>query len=312
MKLPPPSRMQCGLLALSIVFVLQTARATTTTVHVGAGGGLVFSPDPVSIVPGDTVEWVWDASGHSATSGTPGLPDGIFDSGIQSVPFTFSHTFPTAGSIPYYCTRHGAMMVGTVNVAAATPSPSPTPTPTPTPINISGTISYCSNPSLNPVPGVTVTLTGDAGGSTLSDGSGNYQFLSLPFGGSYIVTPTKAALAPGSPGINTVDVIAVQRHFLNLGTPLTGCRLAAADVNGLNGINTVDVIAIQRFFLGLTTGIANVGKYQFTPTSRSYLGVVSDQTGQNYNTLIFGDVATTFVHRPEDPSEDEADESLDR
>ena len=171
------------------------------------------------------------------------------------------------------------------------------------PINISGTISYCSNPVPGPVPNVTLTLTGTVSGSTLSDGSGNYTFSSLPSGGSYTVTPTKAALAPGSAGINTVDVIATQRHFLNLGTPLSGCRLTAADVNGDTAVNTVDVIAIQRFFLGLTTGIANVGKYQFTPASRTYPGLVSNQTGQNYDTLVFGDVATGFVHRPEGPSQ---------
>ena len=39
-------------------------------------------------------------------------------------------------------------------------------------INISGTVIYCSNPALNPVPGVTMTLTGDMSGSTLTDGSG--------------------------------------------------------------------------------------------------------------------------------------------
>src|SRR5438046_3320496 len=98
MKLPRPSRMQCGLLVLSIVFLLQSARAATTTVHVGTGGGLNYTPDPVFIAPGDTVEWIWDASGHSVTSGTPGAPDGMFDTGIQSVGFTFSFTFPTAGS----------------------------------------------------------------------------------------------------------------------------------------------------------------------------------------------------------------------
>ena len=130
----------------------------------------------------------------------------------------------------------------------------------------------------------------------MSDGSGNYTFSSLPSGGNYTVTPTKAARTPGSDNINTVDVIATQRHFLNLGTPLSGCRLTAADVNGDNTVNTVDVIAIQRFFLGLSTGIANVGKYQFTPASRTYSGVVTDQTGQNYDTLIFGDVASGFVH----------------
>ena len=109
------------------------------------------------------------------------------------------------------------------------------------------------------MPNVTMTLTGTMGGSTLTDGSGNYTFSSLTPGGAYTVTPTKSALTPGSAGINTVDVIAVQRHFLILGTPLSGCRLTAADVNGVGGINTVDVIAIQRFFLGNTTGIANTG-----------------------------------------------------
>ena len=120
------------------------------------------------------------------------------------------------------------------------------------------------------------------------------------------MTPTKAALAPGSAGINTVDVIATQRHFLNIAPLPPGCRLAAADVNGDTAVNTVDVIAIQRFFLGLTTGTANVGKYQFTPASRTYPGIVSDQTAQNYDTLIFGDVASGFVHRPGGPSQDAA------
>ena len=166
-------------------------------------------------------------------------------------------------------------------------------------MNISGTIIYCSNPSLDPVPGVTLTLTGDAGGSTLSDGSGNYQFSGLAGGGNYTVTPTKAALAPGSAGITTVDVIAVQRHFLNLGTPLSGCPLTAADVNGDTLITTSDVIAIQRFVLNLSSGIALTGNYHFSPVNRTYPGVGSNQTGQNYDTLVFGDVASGFVHRPE-------------
>jgi hypothetical protein len=129
----------------------------------------------------------------------------------------------------------------------------------------------------------------------LSDSSGNYQF-SVVSGGNYTVTPAKAALAPGSAGINTVDVIAVQRHFLNLGTPLSGCPLTAADVNGDTLITTTDVIAIQRFVLGMSTGIGNAGTYQFSPADRSYPGVVSNQTAQDYDGLVFGDVASGFVH----------------
>jgi hypothetical protein len=128
------------------------------------------------------------------------------------------------------------------------------------------------------------------------------MFVSLASGGSYTVTPTKTALTPGSTGISTTDVIAAQRHFLGT-VLLVGCRLTAADVNASGGVNTQDVIAIQRFFLGLTTGIANTGKYQFTPEGRSYPAISMNQTLQNYDALVLGDAATGFVHRPEGPSQ---------
>jgi len=160
--------------------------------------------------------------------------------------------------------------------------------------SISGAITYCSNPSLTAVPGATLTLTGTSTGSTTTDGSGNYTLSGLS-SGNYTVTPSKAALTPGSVGIDTIDVVAIQRHFLGLGTPLSGCRLTGADVNADSTVNTVDVIATQRFFLGLSTGIANVGQYKFTPTNRTY-SLSSNQTGQNYDALVFGDVASGFVH----------------
>ena len=163
-------------------------------------------------------------------------------------------------------------------------------------INISGTMTYCSNPTLPPVANAALILTGDASSSTVSNGSGNYILASIPSGGNYTVTPSKATLTSGSTGIDTVDVVAIQRHFLALGVPLSGCRLTAADVNGLGGVDTVDVIATQRFFLAFSTGIANVGKYNFSPANRTYAAPVTDQTAQNYNTLVFGDVVTGFVH----------------
>lgn len=206
-----------------------------------------------------------------------------------------SEYVPTTSSTGWRL-RIGSFRVAQPSTPTPTPS-SPTPTPTPSPtVSISGTVSYCSNPVPGPVPGVTMTLTGTSGGSTATNGSGNYTFAGLTSGGGYTVTPSKADISPGSVGIDTVDVIAIQRHFLTLGTPLSGCRLTAADVNALNGVDTVDVIAVQRFFLGLSTGIANCGKYQFNPLNRSYSPLTSNQTGQNYNTLVFGDVASGFVH----------------
>ena len=115
----------------------QELRATTFSVDVAPSGDHSFSPVSVSIQQGDTVKWTWKASGHSVTSGTPGSPSGLFDSGINNSGHTFSHTFSDPGTLQYYCIPHGASgMTGSVTVAAATPTPnpnSPTPSPTPTP-----------------------------------------------------------------------------------------------------------------------------------------------------------------------------------
>src|SRR5262249_37367472 len=134
------SRISAAAIAITSLLVLWpgVARGTTVTVTVG-NGGFFFTPSSVTIHPGDSVLWTWSSSGHSSTSGSPGMPSGLWDSGIQNQGNTFMHTFNTAGSFPYYCTPHGACchMVGMVTVANATPTPTPTVTPTPMPAGTS-------------------------------------------------------------------------------------------------------------------------------------------------------------------------------
>jgi hypothetical protein len=183
--------------------------------------------------------------------------------------------------------------------ATPTPMPTSTPTPTPTPtpalVSISGAVAYCSTSVSVPVPHVKLNLTGDQSGTTLSDDSGGYQFLNLATDGFYMVTPTKDALLPGAPAIDTIDVVATQRHFLTFVLLPPGCRQTAADTNGDGVIDTIDVIAIQRFFLGLSTGIAKTGQYNFSPSNRAYLSLHAADPNQNYITLVFGDVASPFA-----------------
>ena len=101
------------------IISLLSSSADTIQVQVGAGG-LRFTPQNVTIQVGDTVEWIWAANGHSSTSGTPGNPDGLWDSGLHNSGFVFSHTFTTEGTFSYYCTPHGGCcgMVGSVTVTA--------------------------------------------------------------------------------------------------------------------------------------------------------------------------------------------------
>jgi len=112
--------------AMAAVVNLQAA---TFQVQVGPNGNFQFTPSSVTIQVGDTVQWNWGSNNHSTTSGTPGNPDGLWNSGILNNGATFSQTFNTAGTFSYFCSPHGSCcgMVGTVIVSAPTPTPTPTP-----------------------------------------------------------------------------------------------------------------------------------------------------------------------------------------
>ena len=120
------------LITLLLAFYPTVASEATVTVTV-ANNCLCFMPSSVTINPGDTVRWTWSSSGHSSTSGNPGSPNGLWDSGILNQGAVFTQTFNTVGSFPYYCTPHGSCcnMVGTVTVVS---NPTPTPSPTATPV----------------------------------------------------------------------------------------------------------------------------------------------------------------------------------
>ncbi|GAC1672527.1 MAG: hypothetical protein NVS9B8_15440 [Candidatus Limnocylindrales bacterium] len=83
----------------------------------------VFAPAAKTIHVGDT-------------TGTGQFPDGKFDSGPGLIQpgASYSHTFTTAGTYPYFCKIHAdSGMTGTITVVAVAATPPPTPRPTPGP-----------------------------------------------------------------------------------------------------------------------------------------------------------------------------------
>lgn len=91
----------------------------TRIVNVGPGNVFMDSQSggrTTAIKAGDSVQWNFlDSVPHTSTSGNCCTPNGLWDSGIKSSG-NFTRQFPTAGTFPYYCTVHGAMMTGTVTV----------------------------------------------------------------------------------------------------------------------------------------------------------------------------------------------------
>ena len=78
-----------------------------------------FVPSTVTIEAGETVTWEnTDNAAHTASSGTAqDGPDGVFDSSLMMVNGSFSFTFDSAGTYPYFCMVH-PWMEGTVIVEA--------------------------------------------------------------------------------------------------------------------------------------------------------------------------------------------------
>jgi plastocyanin len=155
----------CGLGVGAIFFSHAIATsAATATVLVGSGG-LKFVPAVTNISSGDSVVWSWAGSPHSTTSGTNGAASGLWDSGVNGNPHSFTNTFNAGGTFSYYCSVHYPEgMTGAVVVTSLTTS------------NIPPTVTIT-----NPASGTTLsapaslTLTANA---TDSDGTvTNVQFL---------------------------------------------------------------------------------------------------------------------------------------
>jgi plastocyanin len=82
--------------------------APGATVHIK---NFVFTPSPVTIKVGQSVEWIEDDdTAHTVTA-----VDASYDSGTIDKGGTYVHTYTKAGTYPYYCSFH-TYMKGTVIV----------------------------------------------------------------------------------------------------------------------------------------------------------------------------------------------------
>jgi plastocyanin len=214
---PKTARVQVGLFSNTPKFMDSVTMSGTTDVHVG-----------------DIVEWDWTYDiydSHSTTSGTPPVAPNLgpcasnasgtnWDSGVCPYPHSYSVTFSSVGSFPYYCRVHGALynMVGTVNVSAA---PATTKTQNIT-LNIgAGTGSADLQVVVTPLPSVTtavpvgskVTFTADVSNQTA--GPFPATTTSMIFNGPVTINPSDL------PAQCNVDGTVAQAVDCTLTTPVS-------------------------------------------------------------------------------------------
>jgi hypothetical protein len=113
------------------------------------------------------------------------------------------------------------------------------------------------------IPDVTVTVTGDATNSVLTDACGRYV-LSVPGPGSYQISCLKTNDDPLTNGVTVADTDAMRSNILATVPFTSPFQWVAGDVNGTRTISAADVTLTTRFING-TSNTFPVGLWQFVP-----------------------------------------------
>jgi len=285
--------------AVSLIGYPKPASAATVNVGVRYYGGLIdFHPSSVTIHPGEQVNWVWDTSGHSTTSGRPGMPNGIWNSGVRSQGATFTHTFNSVGTFPYYCSEH--RQTGQVIVTNATPTPTPPigpPIATTNPAAFIASFSATLKGSLNP-DGLSTTFHFEYGTAT------SYGLTTAP------QTHTGDTSRPVSANINSLAAHTTY-HFRIVATNSAGTTFGSdrtfttLSPTGPPVVTTNPATLIASFSATLNGsvdphGLATSIHFQYgTTTSYGLTTVPQNHTGNTYLNVsanISSLSATTVYH----------------
>ena len=235
--------------------------AATTNVLVGAGDTLTFSPSVVNIHTGDQIIWTWQGSFHSTTSGTvsggTAHPDGLWDSGVNNQPHSFTNSFPSAGSFPFYCSIHfNSGMTGLVSVAAADLPP---------------TVSI-TNPVNNATFSAPASFTLAATASDLDGTVTNVQFFE------------------GATSLGNVTTLPYSVAVNSLSAADYTFSAIASDNAGLTATNSVTVHVVTPVTIVLSAAqFFPPAHFRFDYTANTNLSYIvqrsTDLTGSNWTTL---------------------------
>lgn len=153
------------------------------------------------------------------------------------------------------------------------------------PLSISGTITYTLTGG--PVSGATVDLSGPHDTSATANTSGAYT-LAANQTGSYVAVLAKQGDIRSA--ISSLDATRILQHITTAIT-LSEAQRIAADVDLDGAITPLDAGRIARYVASLSGDLASVGRWTFSPQSRSYASLTSDQSAQNFGSYLYGDVS---------------------
>jgi len=185
-----------------------------------------------------------------------------------------------------------------------------------------GEISMSSGTMLDDVE---VVLRGEASLTETTSG-GYYDFGEMPTGGSYSVEPRldEHHLL----GVNTLDVVLIQRHILQLQEFQSAHQHIAADINGDGRVRASDLLELRKLILGSQEKFSNNTSYRFVtadyvfedvtdPLSEAWLetydvAALTTDMEANFNAIKVGDIDGSVAnYTSEGEIETRSNKSLD-
>lgn len=140
----------------------------------------------------------------------------------------------------------------------------------------------------------------------LTRSNGVYEFSGLKKFVDYLVEPSKKGSA--NLGINTLDVLQLQRHILSLKKLDSHAKMIAADVDGDERLSIADIVSLRKMILGISDHFDRVPAWRFVTESGMkkdnmypleqviFIGSMSrDEVNQNFIALKTGDIDGSYT-----------------
>ena len=115
----------------------------------------------------------------------------------------------------------------------------------------------------NPVSGITVDISGDSTGSTITGSDGKYQFIHLDSGGTYYITPTKTyyTLIPDSKEFTNLNEDHTSTDFAAI---LNQWSISGTITDGTNPLPNITVNLLKEWNPFISTTTNDSGVYSFS------------------------------------------------
>ncbi|MEM6964737.1 MAG: dockerin type I domain-containing protein [Bacteroidota bacterium] len=114
-----------------------------------------------------------------------------------------------------------------------------------------------------PVTGVEMQVTGPGSTNSTNANDGKFEIVDLEIGNSFTVKPFRNDNHKN--GVNTIDMLLMRQHILNIGAPLSPYQIIAGDVNRDGDLNTFDMLLVKKIILEWDQEFANNTSWRFIP-----------------------------------------------